>query len=55
MSMKIVCAISPHVVLHEAEQLEKEGYVPIGIAGVPEINVQSKSPIHGTCILMYKK
>lgn len=55
MTMKIVCKESPHIALYEAEQLEKEGFVPIGICGVPKIYLQGKQSASGTCILMYKK
>jgi len=52
MTIKIACEDSPYKALKEAEEAEKEGFIPISITGVPRITSDRNLP--GTCILMYK-
>lgn len=53
-TIEIACSMeSPWDAVERAKKLEKEGFIPIGIAGVPKVTVDRRVP--GTCILMYKR
>lgn len=53
MTIEIACSTeSPYEALEEARKAEKEGFIPISIAGVPKVTGDRNVP--GTCILMYR-
>ncbi len=53
MTIEIACSTeSPYKALEEAKKAEEEGFIPIGITGVPKVTGDRNVP--GTCILLYR-